>query len=92
MLQPISWAGDVLVPNQGWVIFGGGPKEETTAQKLTSVDGTWEEGPQLFTEGSSDHGLCAVQVAKILRLKIVQPTQNLKHIKISLDEMANGVN
>jgi hypothetical protein len=49
---------------QGWVIFGGGPKDFATSQKLASVDGAWEVGPELYTGDISDHGLCAVQVLK----------------------------
>lgn len=64
LLVPISWAGDVYVPNQGWVIFGGGPAEFTTSQKLTTVDGAWENGPKLHTEDQSDHGLCALQISE----------------------------
>ena len=52
----------MLVPNQGWVIFGGGPQEVKTSQKLSSADAEWVEGPKLFVEDVNDHGLCALQV------------------------------
>jgi hypothetical protein len=61
-LAPISWAGDVYNDKQGWVIFGGGPEDLKTSQKLVSLDGAWEEGPKLFNQETADHGLCALQV------------------------------
>jgi hypothetical protein len=64
LLDPTAWAGNVVVPSQGWFIFGGlGDANFTTAQKLGSVDGVWEVGPALL-DNKKDHLQCIVQVKK----------------------------
>jgi hypothetical protein len=64
LLDATSWAGNIVVPSQGWLIFGGlGDANFTTAQKLGSVDGIWEVGPALL-DNKRDLLQCIVQVKK----------------------------
>ena len=62
MLSATFYAGSVLVPSQGWLIYGGLLDSDfTTAQKLVSLDDKWEAGPYLFEE-KPDRLQCLVQV------------------------------
>ena len=61
MLSPSGVAATVILPNQGWIIFGGFDNALTTAQKLRTLDGQWEAGPRLY-QSTSDYFSCAVQV------------------------------
>ena len=61
MLSKTLYAGSVLVPSQGWLIYGGSETTLTSAQKLVSLDDKWEAGPDLF-EGKPDKSPCLVQV------------------------------
>jgi hypothetical protein len=61
VLSSTTIGASALVPNQGWVIFGGYQSSLLTSQKLQSLNGTWEEGPNLF-RNDTDNNNCAVQV------------------------------
>ena len=61
MLSKTFYAGSVLVPSQGWLIYGGADSTLPTAQQLKSLNGKWEAGPALF-EGKPDRNNCLVQV------------------------------
>jgi hypothetical protein len=62
-----------LVPNRGWVIFGGfGGFDPVTgmplSQKLQTVSGKWVAGPNLYQAGydsDSDAYNCGVQVNQL---------------------------
>ena len=54
------YSGSVLVPSQGWLIYGGTMTDLATAQQLKSLNGKWD-GPVLF-EGKPDWHECLVQV------------------------------
>ncbi len=60
-LSPSDYAGSVLVPNYGWVIFGGFQNRLLTTQRLQSLSGKWESGPNLY-QSKSDWYQCCVQV------------------------------
>ena len=51
----------VAVPQQGLFAFGGIGNSITTAQKLTSLTGTWTSGPAVYLN-QVDEGKCIVQV------------------------------
>ena len=62
LLSTTFEAGSVLVPSQGWLIYGGLLGSTlTSAQKLVSLDDKWEAGPHLFEE-KPDRLQCLVQV------------------------------
>ncbi len=61
LLGGIAFAGNVVVPSQGLLIFGGEGNSLTTSQNLKSVGGVWETGPQLFEDKPVAHH-CVVQV------------------------------
>jgi hypothetical protein len=48
MLTPLTVAASVLVPNQGWLIFGGFGSSLLTTQKLQATSGSWTAGPDLY--------------------------------------------
>ena len=50
-----------MVPNQGWVLFGGYQSTLLTAQKLQYLSGTWKAGPNLY-QSTIDSRTCGVQV------------------------------
>ena len=71
MLSATFYAGSVLVPSQGWLIYGGLLDSDfTTAQKLVSLDDKWEAGPDLY-EGTPDLSTCLVQVWQMTILIIL---------------------
>ena len=71
MLSATFYAGSVLVPSQGWLIYGGLLDSDlTSAQKLVSLDDKWETGPDLY-EGTPDISPCLVQVWQITILIIL---------------------
>ena len=57
----LYYASGVVVPSTGWVIFGGASGNETTASLLSSVESSWQVGPDLF-ENRTDYFNCIVQV------------------------------
>ena len=60
-MSPSYDAGNVLVPSHGWFIFEGQRTTWTTAQKLESLDGVWQTGPNLY-QNRTNEGHCLVQV------------------------------
>jgi hypothetical protein len=62
-LSPTTVAANVLVPNNGWVIFGGYANTLLTAQKLQTLSGSWTAGPSLYQD-LADYFNCGVQVNK----------------------------
>jgi hypothetical protein len=76
MLIPLHTAASVLVPNQGWFIFGGYGSKLLTTQKLQTLSSKWTAGPNLY-QNNNDFGHCGVQVHKphlayILHLYLLQ--------------------
>jgi hypothetical protein len=65
MLTPLTVAASVLVPNQGWLIFGGFGSSLLTTQKLQATSGSWTAGPDLYNN-ENDYEHCGVQVHKPL--------------------------
>jgi hypothetical protein len=65
MLTPLTVAASVLVPNQGWMIFGGFGSSLLTTQKLQATSGSWTAGPDLYNN-ENDYEHCGVQVHKPL--------------------------
>jgi hypothetical protein len=60
-LAPAVYAASVLVPNQGWFIFGGEGNLLTTSQKLRTLGSNWEVGPELY-QGKTVRQQCSLQV------------------------------
>jgi hypothetical protein len=58
-------AANVLVPNNGWVIFGGYANTLLTTQKLFTLSDSWITGPSLY-QNATDFNNCGVQVNKKL--------------------------
>ena len=61
LLSPTYYAGNVLVPSKGWFIFGG-VSTLTTSQWLASIDGKWQNGPDL-NENRTDLYQCVTQIS-----------------------------
>ena len=59
LLSATSDGGSVVVPGQGWIIFGG--NNQTKAQRLTAIGQAWEEGPAV--QQASVYSQCVVQVS-----------------------------
>ncbi len=59
VLSALSLASSVVVPNYGWVIFGG--NSLTTTQNLQTLSGNWTAGPNLYQD-TRDSSNCVVQV------------------------------
>ncbi len=70
MIFSTSIGASVLVPNYGWVIWGGydGTTLSHTSQKLQTLSGKWTAGPNTY-QNLTDFFNCAVQV-------------NLNHIEL----------
>ena len=58
----VSDGASVLVPDQGFLVFGG--NSEKISQKLKSPESTWTNGPALFQDAAVT-GHCAVQVRNL---------------------------
>jgi hypothetical protein len=59
MSKLTSNAASVFVPSNGLFVFGGNYLKHS--QKLASLDGQWEKGPNLYQDEKID-GACIVQV------------------------------
>jgi hypothetical protein len=60
-LASLKYPAMVAVPNNGLFIFGSETNSLTTAQKLTSLTGTWTAGPAVYLN-QPNGGQCVVQV------------------------------
>jgi hypothetical protein len=58
LIKATADAGNVLVPGQGWFIYGGNTMD--TAQKLSALGEIWSVGPSVY-QGTTN-GQCIVQV------------------------------
>ena len=56
----------VAIPQQGLFIYGGEGNGMTTAQKLSTLSGTWTPGPAVYLD-QVDEGKCVVQVKCLSR-------------------------
>jgi hypothetical protein len=59
ILSESNTAPSVLVPNRGWVIFGG--NKLPTSQILQTLSGNWTKGPNMY-DARNVYGNCGVQV------------------------------
>ena len=57
-----AYGSGVVVPNVGWVIFGGLYSCLPTAQELVTLDSSWQRGPLLPHFFDPDWFACSVQV------------------------------
>ncbi len=48
LLEPEVWAGNALIPTEGWVIFGGLGNDLTKSQKFS--ENQWQLGPDLVNK------------------------------------------
>ena len=64
-MGPMYFGASAYVPSEGMIIFGGAGNKLETFQKLKSLDGAWEQGPDFF-ESAADYFHCAVQVNVVL--------------------------
>jgi hypothetical protein len=62
-----AYGSGVVVPNVGWVIFGGLSSCLPTAQELVALDSSWQPGPLLPVPNDPDYSGCLVQVKVINR-------------------------
>ena len=61
MTQPTKYPSDVIVPEKGWLFFGGFRTTLTTSQWLPSLGGVWQPGPPLYNNVPV-HSQCNLQV------------------------------
>jgi hypothetical protein len=57
-----AYGSGVVVPNVGWVIFGGRSSCLPTAQELVTLNDNWQPGPLLPEPYVADYFGCLVQV------------------------------
>jgi hypothetical protein len=69
MLGFTQKGGSVLVPNQGWFLFGGFGNNLLTMQKLSTLRGNWTAGPNLY-QNVLDYFMCGVQVSLFLHYNV----------------------
>ena len=62
MMAMTSFAATVMVPDVGWLIYGGGNNLGST-QVLSAVNQQWMAGPPIFNGQANIDGNCAVQVS-----------------------------
>jgi|FrelakmetLWP11LW_1041352.scaffolds.fasta_scaffold529150_2 hypothetical protein len=63
LLSPVFWAASFFVPKVGWAIYGG-LGCFLKMQVLSSIEGNWTAGPDLY-QGESRIGQCGAQVTAL---------------------------
>ena len=61
-MAPMYFGASAYVPNEGMIVFGGAGNKLEAGQKLKSLNGSWEQGPDFF-ESAADYFHCVVQVS-----------------------------